>query len=364
MDPLTQGLLGAVTAQLGFRQRIGKSATCVAGLAAFTPDLDIFVPSLLSRIGVRHHSLTTPMIHRGLSHSLLMVPVIALACAGIWWWTRSKWKRKQKHDEAHKDAPGFGLLYACCFVAVLSHPILDWCTSYGTQLLAPLTNRRFAADTVPIIDIIYTPILLLTLIACCVLRKVLRSRAVRATLMVGWLGFLLSVGYLVTGKVMHDWAVNRGRELTGHTRIIRADAYPMLGTIFLWRAVVETDDNWIITRLHRFADTNPPPRINIVKKEKENTWIRKALELPESRSYEWFAMGRLRSEYRNIDGMHVVELHDMRYGWGIDSEKSLWPMRITFDPSGNLIEARRTRHGNRRGLKSFAGSIWKEIWNP
>ena len=43
MDTITQGLLGAVTAQLGFRQRIGRETTWVAAAAGIMPDLDILI---------------------------------------------------------------------------------------------------------------------------------------------------------------------------------------------------------------------------------------------------------------------------------------------------------------------------------
>jgi len=40
MDPLTQGLLGAVTAQLGFRRGIGRDASWVAATTAAAADLE------------------------------------------------------------------------------------------------------------------------------------------------------------------------------------------------------------------------------------------------------------------------------------------------------------------------------------
>ena len=45
--------------------------------------------------------------------------------------------------------------------SMLSHPLLDWFTTYGTQLLAPFSRHRFAIDGVGIVDPFYS----LTLIA-------------------------------------------------------------------------------------------------------------------------------------------------------------------------------------------------------
>jgi len=156
MDSLTRGLLGGVVAQTGFRQRIGRDATWVAALAAYSADLDILIPSVMTPAGAYVDGFADLVVHRGLSHSLLGVPVLAALFAVPWWWIR---RYRALRDEEHADgrAAPFWLLYACCFAAAPTHPLLDWCTSYGTQLFAPFTRTRYAADCVGIIDMIYTP---------------------------------------------------------------------------------------------------------------------------------------------------------------------------------------------------------------
>ena len=179
MDPLTQGLLGGVTAQLGFRRRIAWDGTSMATAAAMMPDLDIFVPRLLRLFGASISDLVLHRFHRGLTHSLLFVPVIAAVALAIWWPLRRRWQRR--HPEAERPSPW--LMYACCFVAALTHPLLDWCTSYGTQLFAPVTDTRHAADCVAVVDILYTPVLILTLLTCLILR---RGGLRRAAFKAGW----------------------------------------------------------------------------------------------------------------------------------------------------------------------------------
>jgi len=362
MDPLTQGLLGGVTGQLGFRQRIGRDATWMAAGAAMAPDLDIFIPRLLRLAGAPIDDMTLHHVHRGVTHSLLMVPVLAGAATVLWWLLRRRWHRR--HPDARRPSPW--LLYACCFAAVLTHPLLDWCTSYGTQLLAPLTNRRFAADCVPIVDIFYTPILILTLLACLLVRKLGRrreARSRRATLVVGWVGFLLSVGYLATGRIMHDRAVDLARGITPRkARIVRADAYPVLGTAFLWRAVVETDRAWLVARV-RPLGRNANLRRTWTPKQSDE-WIDKALALPRARDFAWFAMGRIRADHETVDGRHVVHLHDMRYGLRTEAAKSLWSLRVEFDAAGNVVDVHRTRRHRPRDFGKLAGRLWRDIWTP
>ncbi len=362
MDSLTQGLLGGVTAQLGFRRRIGRDATWMATGAAMAPDLDIFIPRLLRLFGMPITDLTMHRFHRGLTHSLLMVPVMAAIVTLLWWVLRRRWHRR--HGDAGR--PSLWLLYACCFVAMLTHPLLDWCTSYGTQMLAPLTTARYAADCVAVVDIFYTPILMLTLLACLLARKLGARRQPgarrRATLIIGWAGFLLSVAYLAAGRVMHDRAVERTLALVPPgRRALRADAYPVLGTIFLFRGVVETEDAWLTARVRPFGGGE----IRRARTPKQSDpWIEKALAHHDGKSFTWFAMGRVRPNHEKVDGKDVVHLYDMRYGLRTEGAESLWSLRIEFDAAGSIVEASRVHRYRRRDMGKAVGRLWREIWTP
>src|SRR6266478_6662132 len=114
MDPLTHGLLGATIGQAVFGRRLGWRGVGAGGIAAMAPDLDMVM------------NATGPMgewlYHRSITHALWFAPVLALLLglatargrlAGDGW--RRTWT----------------LLY---LLTLLSHPLLDWCTSYGTQL--------------------------------------------------------------------------------------------------------------------------------------------------------------------------------------------------------------------------------------
>ena len=390
MDPLTQGLLGAATAQLGFRQRLGRSATWMAAITAVLPDFDTGIARLLRLTGLEVDQFALLRYHRGLSHSLLAVPVIALLVALPWWWRR---RRKQSaarmqtpeptidnvtHPEiARKPAPlppqgpssSFWVIYACTFVAALSHPLLDWCTSYGTQLLAPISEKRFALDAVSIIDIIYTPILILTLLICWLLRRLSRRQVVRATLVVGWLGILLSTAYLAAGYFMHNLAVDKAVELAGRTnnptqeQIISANAYPYLGTILLWRTTVQTPDRWLVARIRPLNDLEENNVRRESARKQDSALIRRAGELPRIKTYRWFAMEQVRTVYRHEEGRHVVEFHDMRYGQRPESVKSLWPVRVTFDAAGR-VSIERFQHFRDGSILQRLNQVWTEIRRP
>jgi len=367
MDSITHGMVGALVAQLGFRDRIGRDATWVAAGSAIIPDLDMFVTPFLSLTGAETDDLTSVVIHRGISHSLLMVPVLSLPVAIIWWWFRSRGGRTNgANPAANRAPPSFGILYACVFAALLTAPLLDWCTSYGTQLLAPLTDARYALDAIPIIDIIFTPLVFLTLLTCYAVRKLRRARPARTPLLIAWIGFALALGYIAGGRAMHDWAVAKGRRSAAvyGEDIVRIDAYPALGTIFLWRTVVETTNRWIAIRVHHFNADGPEtcPRQSVRKND--GPWIRKARKLPQVKTYDWFAGSRVRAEHTENDGLHTVAFHDMRYGGRQESVTSLWPLTVIFDGEGNLLHVGRGDRPRARDFRRLLGEVWSDIWNP
>jgi inner membrane protein len=401
MDTITQGLLGAAVGQIGFRSRIGRDASWVAALAAASPDLDIFTPRILAWLG-RPDDLASMLYHRGLTHSLLMIAAIALLFALPWYGIRKLLARRKAKSPTQEHAPptgeaaaltapggapapsgklhlatdtpggapappgsqnlpGFGWFFGCCLAAVATHGLLDACTSYGTQLLSPILFGRAAWDMVPIVDIIYTPLLIVTLLSCFVLRR-LKLRRHRAASIVAAVGLLLSTGYLITGRVLHDRAVALARHNAAGREILAVDAYPMVPTIFVWRTVVETPDEWIVARVHQF--NGGPDEPQVVARHPASQAIRAARQTRHWQVFHWFAGGKLRAVSRPVQGGTLIDFHDMRYGWPSDATESLWAMRI-FVPTDSPAQALgRVRNPGRNDRRKMLAMLWRDLWNP
>ncbi|MFP4433805.1 MAG: metal-dependent hydrolase [Phycisphaerae bacterium] len=366
MDSPTQALLGAATAQLGFRQRIGRDASWVAAFTAYAPDLDSFIAPVMGSMGYQD-PFASMLYHRWITHSLLVIPLTALLFALPWYLGRriyNGYHRKRGNDPG--SAP-LWMLFLCCLVAAATHAPLDWCTSYGTQLLSPITNARYAIDVVAIVDIIYTPILIATLVTCWIVRRGRKNLHKKATVIIAIVGLALSTGYLCAGRLMHNRAIETAlAELNfSDNDVQRVKAYPMIGSIFLWQAVLETEDEWIIVRVHHLADPADDRLTTRFDKVPENEYIRQARDTRGYRIYNWFADDQIRWEYeRGSDGSHVVTMHDMRYAFYTNDGRSLWPVRVTFAPDGGEPTVERLRGRGGGDMRDFVARIWADLTNP
>ncbi len=119
MDSLTQFALGSAIgiAVMGRRTAPWKAAL-IGGLAGTVPDLDAFY---------NHGDPVSNMtLHRGNSHALfwltLISPVVALGAAKLL-----------------REMDRFPRWWLAVWLALVTHPLLDLMTVYGTQLLLPFT---------------------------------------------------------------------------------------------------------------------------------------------------------------------------------------------------------------------------------
>ena len=136
MDNLTHSLVGAVMGRMGLK-RLSPRAMPAMIIAANLPDIDSFVAGAFGCEPIA--------AHRGFTHGiggLVTMPFLAVAI--IWLWEKLR---------PGKEGPlRVGGLLLACFLAVLSHPLLDLMNTYGTRVLEPFSHRWFYADTLFIVD--------------------------------------------------------------------------------------------------------------------------------------------------------------------------------------------------------------------
>ena len=236
MDSLTQIVLGGALAAVVVPARDRRRALLVGALLGTLPDLDVIPLALLDLDAVDNMTW-----HRGPSHSLLVLAPFALL---VWAMLRRLWDPVRE-----APMPWMGAI----LLALLTHPLLDAFTVYGTQLLWPLPLRPVMWSSLFIIDPLYT----LPLLAACL--AVLRSGA-RASAR-PWLlgGLALSTAYLgwsLLAKTLVERAAERALVQQGLQHAPRFSV-PMPFNTVLWRVVVMTEDGHLEGERSLLADRGP-----------------------------------------------------------------------------------------------------------
>ena len=214
MDPLTHGLTGAAAAQSLAGRDKHRPAALTAFIAALLPDVETFI----------HHPsdpLFNIEIHRQFTHSFVFIPAGALITAALLWWFMRR----------HLS---FRELFFFSLIGFASHGLMDAVTSYGTELLWPFSDARFAWNLLPIVD----PLLTIVMAGLAGAAFYYRSRLF-GWLFIGWLTM-----YLLAGFVQRERGKSALEDLTdqrGHT-IERLVVKPTIGNLILWRSTYIYND--------------------------------------------------------------------------------------------------------------------------
>ncbi len=304
MDPVTQGVVGAAFAQTRGSQKMLAKAAVIGALAGMAPDLDVLIRSASD-------PLFALEFHRHFTHSLLFIPFGAALCAAAFYsllgerWQLSFWQ-----------------IYVWSFIGYATHGLLDGCTSYGTQLLWPLTNYRFSWDIVSVVDLAFTlPLLALVILAA-------RRRSRRYL----WVAMTWGACYLSLGVVQHERAIAIGEELLaerGH-HAIRLEAKPSFTNLAVWKLVYETEDRFYVDAVKPGLFENkvwPGSSIVKVNLEKDFRWLDLDSQQAEDvRRFDWFSSG-----YIAIDPQDPLNIVDVRYSMLPHQISPLWGIRLSPD---------------------------------
>lgn len=221
MDTLTHLTVGACLGEAAFSRRMGKQALIWGAIAQNLPDIDTVSSVWLS-------TSAGLVAHRGLTHSLLFLMVVAPAMA---WYLRRLY--------------GVSFWPLCLFFAgqIALHDFLDLCNSYGTGLLEPFSHARFSLNLLYVVDPLFTVGPLVATIVLIWKRKTADGR--KAAWMTGLSVTLVYFGIVVTGKQVANSAAEEAlRRPDGSLPEYFLTPTPFNG--FLWYAVADTGDGYRI----------------------------------------------------------------------------------------------------------------------
>jgi len=224
MDTLTHALSGALLARATATTTsasetpalpLGRRVAVGTLIAAF-PDID-FVATWISPLSYLYH-------HRGITHSLVMLPLWTLLLAwllALIWRGGSTWR-------AYAPVVAMSLFI---------HIAGDWITTFGTMIFAPLSDYRHGIGSTFIIDLWFTGIIVAGL---------LLSWAWRRSRIPAVAGLSVLAGYVVFQFVLLQQAVDfgeRAARAAGLTQV-QVTALPRPVSPFNWMVIIEGDGGY------------------------------------------------------------------------------------------------------------------------
>ncbi|HYL96388.1 MAG TPA: metal-dependent hydrolase, partial [Terriglobales bacterium] len=151
MEPLTHFLTGACMGRAGLNRKTAL-ATVTLVLSAEAPDLDVLGYFGGPVYGFAHH--------RGITHTLVGVPMMAALTVVVVWGVYSLWHWRRKAARA----PRWGLLFGLACLGGLSHILLDFTNNYGVRPFSPFYPRWYSWDIVFIVEPVLWAILVAGLV--------------------------------------------------------------------------------------------------------------------------------------------------------------------------------------------------------
>lgn len=260
MDSITQAALGATLAGAVAGKTLGRSVLFTGVVLGTLPDLDVVID-----YGTAVANFTQ---HRGFSHSLFVLAPLAVALAWLLW----RWKPQLS----------FQRWLTLTGLILITHPLLDAFTTYGTQLFWPI-GRPVAINSIFIIDPLYT----LPLLAGCIafLMRPPAKAAILAGLAVStlYLGWSVAAQHIITQRVQPALAE---AGLTSPDLMVQ----PMPFNTLLWRATaIEGDQR--VEIVTGFLDGGAA--LNLQHFSRRRDLARAVEHLPEAQRLEWFTGGFL-----------------------------------------------------------------------
>jgi membrane-bound metal-dependent hydrolase YbcI (DUF457 family) len=397
MDTITHGIAGALIGKAVFRgedllvlrpinrQRI---VTWALMLGAIFPDSDVL------RDMFSDNELLIVTWHRSITHSLVCLPLFALALAGL---TRLLARRFKW------DAPGFAALTGIYTIGILSHILLDLVTTFGTMIWSPLKWSRHAWDLIFIVDFTFTAILLLPQLLAWVYAnpEKLKRRAlavwmtfVPAPLLIaaigrvagapisnrvvlaaivfftglfllpalrGWglrvrhaswnfAGFAGALVYIALAIFAHHSAFARVKQFAAwnHLEVESIGALPYPPSLWQWDGLIRTPRGVYELRMDlsdKLAFSATPAQLfsgasmldyRFYPEAFPNSYIEEARNLPEVQKVLWFSRFPV-TRFRKEGSDAIVEISDMRFASRRPGRVPGFTYRVRFSGDGSLL---------------------------
>lgn len=333
MDSLTQIVLGASVAEFTLGKKIGNKAILWGAIAGTIPDLDVIGRYFLNTVDELH-------FHRGFTHgfifSILFAPLLA-------------WLISKIHKNENVSLKEWTIM---TFLALVTHPILDCFTTWGTQLFWPF-DYRVAWHSIFVIDPFYTIPFLVLLIAAIFYKRTSKTRFKLNTI-----GLLISTTFLGVTLINQKVMTSAFKEQLVNQNIsfeaIEVRPAPLQN--ILWTANIATKQAYYIGYRSFFDRTDRIDFIHLPKNKEllhpyiKNEELQRLLFITKG----WYSVNK-------IDENHYL-INDLRFGLvdGLSqkNDQFVFSYEMTVHPDQSLtFEQIQYKFG-----KDVSSSSMQQLW--
>ncbi len=214
MDPVTHGLIGASATQSITGKDQLKTAATIGMASAMLADLDVFISD-------PDNPLLNIEIHRQFSHSFVFIPVGALIVTVLLWYF-------------FRDKISFKKFYGFSLLGCATSGITDTFTSYGTKLLWPFLDERFAWNLISVFDPLFSVVILVLVVL-----TLYKKNPKISWFVWGWIALYLSIAII---QQQRGKSVAKSIAEQQNHPIEQLVVKPTLGNQLVWSIRYESQD--------------------------------------------------------------------------------------------------------------------------
>lgn len=331
MDPLTHAISGAALARAIPKYHLPRGQFILLVLLTMAPDADIILRLFSDTLYLQHH--------RGLTHSLLLIP--------LWGWLI--YNLTTRHLKKNKMMPW--LIGA----ALLLHIMLDLITTFGTMIMAPFSDWRASLDLLFIIDPFFTACMLIPLLLGFIWQKKKR--------MMGALSLIFMFSYLGMAYKNQQMAIQLAKKANPDAQAY--NALPMAFSPFHWQMIVIYPDYYLRASVNLQPEFSGTTNLfdksfvnNMIStgmgKSDDLNWqkfaamhtVKGVNSLPGSAFYAWFASYPVLLESNENE----IVFGDLAFGAGAPGVRSAFELQIE-------LQADELQHSNLKGAAIESGAL-------
>ena len=346
MDSLTQITLGAAVGEVILGRKIGNRALLWGAVGGTIPDLDVLANFFLSEVDAL-------AFHRGISHSiffsfiggaafgwlvdrfykskyykylafagwaafvfgiLLLLNIILkkqsihlvafIVSLGLYLFLIGRLAKSYIYSESKRPLAELKDWQLLFFWSIVTHPLLDAFTTYGTQLFQPFSDYRAAFNTISVADPLYTVPFLICVIVCSFYKRENEKRR-----WINYAGITISSLYLIF-TVFNKIRIDNTFENALRTQNISYQRFMTTPTILnnvLWQGIAQDGDKYYLGAYSLF-DTQ---EIEFTQIDQNEELLNQKEPDRTVKILKWFT-----NEYFNVitrsDGR--LQINDLRYG--------------------------------------------------